>query len=1051
MLEHKSECSKPPIPLHGAYQPGSFDDGCWHPKSFDRAVVVIIDALRYDFTVPFRATKDDSTAHHYHDAIPVFYETAKSSPEKAVLRPFVADPPTTTLQRLKGLTTGTLPTFIDAGSNFAGTAIDEDNLVAQTLKAGKNVVHLGDDTWHSLFPGYFDPNLTKAYDSFNVWDLHTVDNGVTQHILPLMQPANASQWDVIFGHYLGVDHAGHRYGPDHPAMRAKLQQMDHVIRQMIELIDDRTLLVVMGDHGMDSKGDHGGESADEVEAALWMYSKAKHFGRTSAEALEPPPTAKVRPVNQIDLVPTLAMLLGMPIPFNNLGSPIEEAFVGSKGTGFENFAMVNRLAAAQIHQYQKEYALVRKPDPVTTLPPLRLWQTALELWDKHLLTQKRISAEIWREMSDAFFLYQQTNLKVCKDLWARFDLVGMAQGIVILLLTFIILGFYARTLSLDAINLSPTLFLRGSLGLAIGAIAGLLPGMIFPTIGLLKTSLFSSALTCCGTVLFNMRSFANAFLSLCPDSLWSWTCVLSPLLLSAGFASNSFIIWEDETLLFFLAIFGTLSLATSFHLPSPNDRRAGCYHSLLFMVLLRTASLSRLCREEQMPYCRSTFYASAASSTSAPWQLGITWLVALILPDTIKSYYKRTQSYHGSAPFWIGIVFRISLLLVATFWTLEVADDNEWFNSVRSSTLKTTRMVIAQLLLAIAAGAGTATFAWQSPCIGVETLPAEPSSQPPQASSKSQTSQKQDTAKAAKQNGSLTSSMQHESQHQNSQSPVQQQSPQIVVHGTLNLHGSHNATLPLTVLLIPLLLVSKPMGQLAIACSSIAILSLLELVPLLQRVCNISGNASSKRANMSKASISQTLVFPTILALLAHFIFFKTGHQAVLASIQWDAAFIPLRTIRYPWSPLLVAMNTLAGPILCAACVPIGVLWRRAYQFNRSSATNEDSDKGAEILSPSDVSKEPKDRPDHRSIARERILNDVARALTTFFLIFALLQLATTIFAGHLRRHLMLYRVFSPRWMVGILMLVIVEIVGIVYGWYGVGRSVGAVADVFGW
>ena len=32
---------------------------------------------------------------------------------------FLADPPTTTMQRLKGLTTGSLPTFIDVSANFA--------------------------------------------------------------------------------------------------------------------------------------------------------------------------------------------------------------------------------------------------------------------------------------------------------------------------------------------------------------------------------------------------------------------------------------------------------------------------------------------------------------------------------------------------------------------------------------------------------------------------------------------------------------------------------------------------------------------------------------------------------------------------------------------------------------------------------------------------------------------------------------------------------------------------------------------------------------------
>ena len=38
-------------------------------------------------------------------------------------------------------------------------------------------------------------------------------------------------------------------------------------------LDDETLLVLLGDHGMTRTGDHGGDSPDELEAALFMYSK----------------------------------------------------------------------------------------------------------------------------------------------------------------------------------------------------------------------------------------------------------------------------------------------------------------------------------------------------------------------------------------------------------------------------------------------------------------------------------------------------------------------------------------------------------------------------------------------------------------------------------------------------------------------------------------------------------------------------------------------------------------------------------------------------------
>src|SRR5947199_10384957 len=135
-------------------------------------------------------------------------------------------------------------------------------------------------------------------------------------MFPLLHPDNSSSWDVMVGHFLGVDHAGHRYGPDHPAMTTKLRQMDEFIGRLVESVDDQTLVVVMGDHGMDPKGDHGGESQMELEAALWMYSRKGIFGRVDGIKV-PPKDAMERSVAQIDLVPTLALLLGLPIPYNN--------------------------------------------------------------------------------------------------------------------------------------------------------------------------------------------------------------------------------------------------------------------------------------------------------------------------------------------------------------------------------------------------------------------------------------------------------------------------------------------------------------------------------------------------------------------------------------------------------------------------------------------------------------------------------------------------------------------------------------------------------------
>lgn len=61
-------------------------------------------------------------------------------------------------------------------------------------------------------------------------------------------------WDLLVAHYLGVDHAGHRYGPNHPEMARKLNETNSRLRKIIEFLPVDALLYVVGDHGMTESG-----------------------------------------------------------------------------------------------------------------------------------------------------------------------------------------------------------------------------------------------------------------------------------------------------------------------------------------------------------------------------------------------------------------------------------------------------------------------------------------------------------------------------------------------------------------------------------------------------------------------------------------------------------------------------------------------------------------------------------------------------------------------------------------------------------------------------
>lgn len=172
---------------------------------YRRVVLVMIDALRYDFLCPTLKTHPGL----FENKLPVVKHLLATQPTHSLLLKGLADPPTTTLQRLVAIMTGGLPTLVDASTNFNGARVSQDNLISQIVHAGGNIITIGDDTWQKLFDDQLDPR-SVFYPSFDVWDLDTVDRGVEEHLFPLLSAKNDAK--LTIAHFLGVDHAGHRYG-----------------------------------------------------------------------------------------------------------------------------------------------------------------------------------------------------------------------------------------------------------------------------------------------------------------------------------------------------------------------------------------------------------------------------------------------------------------------------------------------------------------------------------------------------------------------------------------------------------------------------------------------------------------------------------------------------------------------------------------------------------------------------------------------------------------------------------------------------------------------
>ncbi|KAH6903857.1 phosphoethanolamine N-methyltransferase [Coprinopsis sp. MPI-PUGE-AT-0042] len=930
-----------------------------------RAVILVIDALRFDFVSPDPPTPP-SPFHHNILTLP--QRLTKEQPFNSFLFDSHADPPTTTLQRIKGLTTGSLPTFIDVGNNLGASSITEDSIMVQLQRAGKKVAFMGDDTWMSVFPDAF--NISHPFPSFDVEDLHTVDEGVIEHLFPLLEDPS-KPFDFLIGHFLGVDHVGHRAGPDHPLMKAKLQQMEGVLNRVVENLDDDTLLVLLGDHGMDRSGDHGGDSTLETSSAMWIYSK----GPALAQTLEDIPTdllplrkfpgASVghRFIQQIDLLPTLSLLLGLPIPFNNLGSIIPEVFARPK-----QLEAALELNDAQIHNFLHTYRASPSGSELD-----EAWDSLSRSWDG-----VRSSVEGERR-SIALNKYSRHALAACRAMWAQFNATLMGMGLVLFAMS--LLASWSLYVGLTKAGVksdewlkahSPQWLIAG-LGGGISGFAVSFVTRAFPTllegVGMTDYIVFGATFASCAAAIFVSPPITSFAVSLSPILL---------ILHAAAFLSNSFTVWEDY-IIPFLAVTSVVPYAMKgFTAPTTRLRYRIVGFSALYAVGVRLMSLSTVCREEQQSFCHVTFYAS--SSVTAP-PLGAVILaipIAIALPIIIGRFLSISLSNKGIAKTYYPVIFSPSILGGALYWILEWADTTSALGDSWNPTLRLARTWIARFAFVWVLVAGGLLWFVIPLCVHLAVG--------------SEDGQKQ-----------------------------------VKVIGFANVFGSPYLVF-WTIFLAVVYTASQIPGQLVLGVATVCLLSFLEVIDSVRDVQSMeiafaSATPSSILDPTSALAQHVPVRFSDIvpIALLGLHAFYTTGHQSTISSIQWKTAFLITPGVKYPWSAITVVLNSIGPLFLFALAIPLVALWNQTPQPTTANV---------------------KDSAGH--VKADSLVAGIA--MMTYY---ATLLFGTSISAAVLRRHLMVWKIFAPRFMAGVLGVVAVDL-GVLLGvGLGVGRVAGYVSAFF--
>lgn len=438
-----------------------------------------------------------------------------------------------------------------------------------------------------------------------------------------------------------------------------------------------------------------------------------------------------------------------------------------------------------------------------------------------------------------------------------------------------------------------------------------------------------------------------------------------------GLSTNSFILWEDRISLYFLVTIVLLGLAFAPAAPIPHLRLRMMGFALLFATVVRLSGTSTICREENGSTCSVSFYDHASSPTSPSWLLALAFPAAYFLPNVLAAFLGISKSYAGLAPLMISRLWMGVLLAGSAYWLLDRGETWEEINPDRIPLLKSIKVWLARLVFM---AVGVVYYVWYISPLCIEVRRA----------------------------GEGEDEKKTEGEDEDEGNPLAPPKPkkgQIVVLGFANSFGSSYL-----LFLLPffglLWILAQPTGQIVLALNLVGLLAFLELTDsqrdtqaVLQAFAQSndpSGFNGAEAGTVMPPSFTET----TVLALVSSLIFFTTGHQAVLSSIQWSTAFIGFPTMSIPISPILVGLNTWGPLLFVTLFVPLLGQWN--------------------------VSPRPKNHVP--------VLADSLKAVLGFLLYQSAVAISTMVWAAWHRRHLMVWPVFAPRFMMAAVGLLVVDL-----------------------
>ncbi|XP_074940313.1 GPI ethanolamine phosphate transferase 1 isoform X3 [Phalacrocorax aristotelis] len=188
---------------------------------------------------------------------------------------------------------------------------------------------------------------TAESEDFGAQDAAELDTWVFDHVKGFFNSSRSNQTlfsalneekVVLFLHLLGIDTNGHAHRPNSREYKENIKKVDEGVKEIVSMIDNfygndgKTAFILTSDHGMTDWGSHGAGHPSETLTPLIVWGAGVNYPqKVTSQLFEDNylkewklENLKRLDVNQADVAPLMASLIGVPFPLNSVGTlPLE--------------------------------------------------------------------------------------------------------------------------------------------------------------------------------------------------------------------------------------------------------------------------------------------------------------------------------------------------------------------------------------------------------------------------------------------------------------------------------------------------------------------------------------------------------------------------------------------------------------------------------------------------------------------------------------------------------------------------------------------------------